>query len=307
MNTYYIDASLLTHSNCLRRILFMQQGYTKYPISIKMEYGTAFHKGLHSYYSDGDQAKAIAIAAKHYDKFNALIPEKEFRTPLHLRKALKAYFLYYGTADALKPLIEPKSGEKLLEIKFDIPIEEVFPNLFKANDFNNKYHLVGTIDCIADYAQTICIVDHKSTGAFKINEYMDQYFLNIQSRFYSFIYNVLTSQGYIPFIMNGIFLKKNTDKATKLGEFDGASFERSPIINFTQEQMDEFVAWLGSTINSICIAVDNDLAYPNFAACDEKFSRCLYTDVCQYGVSLHKDILNTKYVTKLYNPLTFQE
>ena len=54
-----IDASLIKESACERRLWYMLcRGLRKRNSNHKMEYGTAVHKALESYYFDGDDEKA---------------------------------------------------------------------------------------------------------------------------------------------------------------------------------------------------------------------------------------------------------
>lgn len=308
--TIYIDASALKESNCDRRLLntiffgYSPRGMSHKYSNYKAGYGSAFHKALEYWYgTPKDQRSittAVELAFNFYTPYTPFIKESplEYRTITHLTQAVEAYFTYHQYGD----LIERLSVKSLLpESKFIIPMYE---------DENFKLILTGTIDLIGLYMGEETFIDHKSTAAYgSKDEYFKDYDLSVQMMVYSWVLDKLIGKR-LPCIINGIFLKKPTAKATS---FDGVSFARSNRIWYSDQQMKEFEWWLLAKIELVknfikaYHSLEKNLE-PNYnpAACMGKFGRCQYFSLCSLSPELRSDLLATMDRVP-YEPLKFGE
>lgn len=300
----HLDASLLKQNSCIRRIALRSfDQWTKADQSMtKAEYGTAFHKALAIWYRDpNDLELAIKTAIDHYTPFELQTADNDFRTCLHLDLSLRAYFKHYEH-DSLSPY--PTSNavdgkpQKLIEVKFSWPA-------FSTDTHEFVYS--GTIDMVADYAGVKCLVDHKTTALSQRALFFEKFNFDVQPMFYAYMYRMISGENfYRPFIVNGIFIKQVTKKSKT---FDGVDFERSQLIEYSDEQMTIFEDWL----KAICWRLQN--TSPNvlrncydFASCQQTWGLCEFFSVCSAPNKQTQDqILNTKFKRAYYDPTKFQE
>lgn len=310
----FLDASALKESDCLRRLIFITHyGFNKFGpnkfLNYKTGYGSAFHKALEYWYKLPIEDRtmeqriiAMELAVKYYDPFSAYVdPNRkgEFRTMQHLTQSLTGYFnLYNPQQDHIKPI----GG--MLETKFTLPWYN-----------GDKFELVltGTIDLIASFFGQEIFVDHKTTSAWGTpKDYFNEYRMSVQMMFYSWIIEKLIGRR-LPCMINGVFLKKPTAKASA---FDGANFERSDLITFTDSQMEQFNVWVLNRIKQVIdwleFYYDNPQVEhfmkpsPNYAACNGKFGLCGYFNICACPPELQDSVLRTMDRVP-YSPLLFGE
>lgn len=300
----YIDASSLKESGCLRKFYWSSiKGYSsgKESSDTKIQYGSAIHLGLESWYKGEEVKDCVVRAIKHYEPFTENLSEKDFRTVDHLYRTLTGYFRQYPReGDNIVPL-----SKEHIELKFSIPFWQ-----------NDEYVIVlcGTIDMKATYAGMKIIVDHKSTSANNAEFYFSDYDLNIQVMFYSWLDKQISGESsYLPVLVNGIFIKKPTIKAQEKGEFDGVTFQRSTVITFSNEQMAQFEYWLNSKISYIIQGLengdtDNYFHYSfDLAFCKTPFGVCKYFNVCRVPMELQAASIEANYKIEEYNPLKWRE
>lgn len=305
--TYFLDASSLKESSCQRRLIYTTiYGFTHSTnrhANYKAGYGSAFHRALEYWYGserlESNKTIAIQMALDYYTPFTNHLPEnnpREYRTANHLAQSIKAYFDYYGSQDTLVPI------KGMLESKFIIPV-------YQGDKFN--LCLAGTVDLIASYYGEEIFVDHKSTGAYDINEYMQSYELSVQMYFYSWIIEKLIGRR-LPCLINGIFLKKPTLKSTV---FDGVKFERSRLLKFSDDQMFTFTEWVEKRIKETLqyLASENKnsspqgTTIPEYSACaGGKFGLCPYYKICSLDIKDQDPMLKSM-ARMEYNPLHFSD
>lgn len=303
----FIDASSLKQISCWRKfyrnsILGLVHKDT-IKSDYKMAFGSAFHIFIKNFYSGVPLKESIKEAEEYYAVYNEQIPETEWRTSYHLVSSC----LHYANTFPDRNLDELKfdknsEGVTLAEQTFAVPHWQ-----------NSNYVMIlcGTIDGYGSWGGEKCIIDNKTT-ADQTDFYFFQYEWEIQMMFYSYMDNMIHRRGdkYLPVVINGIFLKKPTQKAAKEDIFDGCKIGRSGLISFTVEQMQEFEVWLFSNLTKVKIALENNLetlenSY-NMAACKEMYgSFCKYFQICKASPSLQKQVLENYYVTKPYEPLLF--
>jgi hypothetical protein len=286
-----IDASLIKESACERKLWYMLfRGLRKRNSNHKMEYGTAVHKALESYYSDNDKDKAINAAIDHYA--DVLVPDKDFRDLAHLVNLLTQYF---KVDTGLEVKCDP---EPLLEMRFAYPYRQT-----------EKLDILfcGTIDFVGTYFGRPVIVDHKSTAAYNTSSYFAAYKVSPQLMFYNMIWNTMFPEDYIGCMINGIFL----------GRSNKNKFERSEIFEFSKDRLTKFKAYVDDLVDRLVAKFDEhsddldrepeSIFLSNFASCETRFGLCSFSPLCTAN---NKDdrqsIIEMDYVRKVYDPLQFQ-
>ena len=286
-----IDASLIKESACERKLWYMLfRGLRKRNSNHKMEYGTAVHKALESYYTDNDKDKAINAAIDHYA--DVLVPDKDFRDLAHLVNLLTQYFKV-DTGLEVK-----RDPEPLLEMRFAYPYRQT-----------EKLDVLfcGTIDFVGTYFGRPVIVDHKSTAAYNTSSYFAAYKVSPQLMFYNMIWNTMFPEDYIGCMINGIFL----------GRSNKNKFERSEIFEFSKDRLTKFKAYVDDLVDRLVAKFDEhsddldkepeSIFLSNFASCETRFGLCSFSPLCTAN---NKDdrqsIIEMDYVRKVYDPLQFQ-
>lgn len=295
--TIHLDASALKESSCplrLQRIILhglQKEGQVYY----KLAYGTAFHKFLQNWYCNKPLEECLEIATDYYLPFLQQLQEEDFHTLSHLRASLQHYAkIYPRESDGIVPM-----G---VEEKFSWPCRE-----------GSWYRIVlsGTVDLPATFHGIKCIIDHKTSGTYQIESYFKEYSLSIQGMFYVLMDKVITGRDYyLPLVINGLFLKKPTIAATKLGQWDGVKLQRSNIIEYSPAQMEFFKDWLEKKINEIVLLLESfgneDWPY-ELSACQQKFGLCKFFDLCATDKEFRAMKIKNSFVKSHYNPLQFQD
>ena len=287
-----IDASLIKESACERRLWYMLcRGLRKRNSNHKMEYGTAVHKALESYYFDGDEETAVNKAIDHYA--DVLVPDKDFRDLAHLVNLLQQYF----KEDT--GLTVRKDPDPLLEMRFAYPYLQT-PEL--------DVLFCGTIDFVGTYFGRPVIVDHKSTAAYGVASYLASYKISPQLMFYNLIWHKLFPEDNVGCMINGLFL----------GRSNRNKFERSEIFEFSSDRLAKFQAYIDDLVarirHKLGVYFDThesqdgeDIFLSNFACCETRFGLCSFTPLCTSNSADDREsVVNMDYVHKVYDPLQFQ-
>ena len=290
-----IDASLIKESSCERRLWYMLcRGLRKRNSNHKMEYGTAVHKALESFYSDGEKEKAVNTAIDHYA--DILVPDKDFRDLAHLVNQLNQYF------NQDTGLEVRKDPDPLLEMRFAYPYKQT-------EDLDILF--CGTIDFVGTYFGRPVIVDHKSTAAYSPAAYFASYKVSPQLMFYNLIWNKLFPEEAVGCMINGLFL----------GRSNKNKFERSEIYEFSRDRLEKFKAYIDDMVNRLIVRLRTlkvrdkwaegleaeDVFLSNFSCCETRFGLCSFTPLCTANSANDREsIVNMDYVNKVYDPLQFQ-
>lgn len=290
-----IDASLIKESSCERRLWYMLcRGLRKRNSNHKMEYGTAVHKALESYYTDGDEEQAIGKAIAHYE--DILVPDKDFRDMAHLVNLLTQYFKQDTGLDVRKDP-EPK-----LEMRFAYPYKQT-------KDLDILF--CGTIDFIGTYFGRPVIVDHKSTAAYNPAAYFAPYRVSPQLMFYNLIWNKLFPEDPVGCMINGLFL----------GRSNKNKFERSEIFEFSKDRLYKFQDYVDDLVDRLILRLNTlkirdkwaedleaeEIFISNFSCCETRFGLCSFAPLCTANSSQDREsIVSMDYVNKVYDPLQFQ-
>ena len=292
-----IDASLHKDSDCLRYVFFkLVQGYTpasqvtgevqetKNPA---MEYGTAFHKGLQARAQGKSFDEQLRAVTDHFTQPSIVVPENEWRNIGHLVATYVAYDTYYKSSG---DLLIPKHAE----LRFAYPF-------YKTE--KTEIVLCGTIDLVAEYCGRLVISDTKTTSAWNSDQYLAEYDLSPQLMIYKWVYDKLNGTD-VGCMINGIFLSKTKS----------ATFKRSEVISFSQEQIGNMIGRLDCFAQKLVERIEDsrpESFEPNYNCCIKRYGEkaivCPYAILCKQptladGVGLAEALFSKK----VYNPMLFQ-
>lgn len=315
----FIDASALKNSSCFRNLWWTSvEGYQLHgEKNHKLAFGSAIHLFLEDLYKGLPAKDGILRAVEYYKPYNDSLNLTlyEFRTTNNLIKICKEYVKQFTNSHNnmeswlneydFIPL-KDKESKPLVEYKFAIPIW--------ANEHIDLM-LSGTIDLICSYAgMPTLLVDHKTSAMTVDEKFFYAYDWDIQPMLYCKVWKEANKlEHYPPFMINGIGCKKPTLKAEKEGVFDGVSFKRSGIIQYSDSQMKQFDIWLGRQIqkfiaNLMIHGSNYDAAKDyNMAACKSIYGQCKYFGVCKLPLDMQKYKIESTFIRSHYNPLTFRD
>lgn len=288
-----IDASHFAESSCSRLSWWaLVMGLRTPGKDHKMEYGTAFHKALQLYYTNGNEEAAIQAAITHYSQPSVIIPETDWRTVTHLAATLQQYFVEWR-GDGLQPITN--NGTPLLEQRFAYP-------LF-ATPWVDVL-LCGTIDMLATYGGHRVIVDHKTTALTDVDSYLDSYTMSPQLMIYTWVYRRLFPQwSPCHAMINGIFLNRSGKNR----------FKRSSLLAFSDAKLHNIELALMSKARELASGLDDYRNHgeinfpPNYTCCERKYGMCRYTPLCRLDdEAMRESIISTDFMQQPYDPLKFQ-
>lgn len=176
--------------------------------------------------------------------------------------------------------------------------------------------LEGTIDKIGKIKNgCYAIGDYKTTSQYKVDEYLADYEMSGQLRFYTLALRLMAEKypesvlGQIGAtktgaFIDGIFLKaKSTD----------TEYKRSPVFIYTHEQIADYKALLLKYCRRLSAAaadVKDNLILEKEGilngACKGEWGKCQYWKACASG-SMYQQVMNTDFKKKQYDPLKHNE
>lgn len=307
-HTFLIDASLFKDaSNCMRKtrniLVLHKQDKQKH---FKMEYGTAGHKFLAAWQGQElEMNEAIGLAIAHYSNkdIQRTIPEKDFRTATHLFNTCLEYTLKYPLGQDKFTLLTDKQGKALTEVRFAIPYRI-------DTETDSEFILTGTIDALGTMESELCFADRKFTASWNYKEYLDNYVLSPQLKFYRMILDKVSriypetfgQFSNLPCFIDGIFISK-----------EGRTFERSPeLIRFSQAELYELECQINDYIDSIIENLKSNIWPRNTTQCEASiFGACKFINACKkgalYGKETEEEVLEADFEKREYNPMEHGE
>ncbi len=284
-----VDPSSIKESDCLEKFRLSNiSGYTSKIPDYKMSYGTAFHKGVAHYVKTSNRGEAIMLAASHLINDGSEIPDTDYRTPSHVADTLGKYLDLYGTGDNFT---HAKVGDQVaVELPFGIPYRS-----YETVDVV----VCGVVDSIGFWNRNIkCFKDIKSTSAYDPDVYFKSYQTNVQFMLYSWAIKQLGwADHYIPGIVDGVFISKS-----------GAKFERSQLIDYREDQIDELMEWFSERVDAIVDCIEGRKPWRrNFTRCQTAFGLCQFSRVCSAQAAFREGILESTFSVRVYDPSTFGE
>jgi len=202
-------------------------------------------------------------------------------------------------------------GEKTLLL----PASEVTFEIDYYEDEFIKVILAGTIDGIGKITNgCYAIRDFKTTSSAEQNEYLDDYEMSTQLRFYIFSLVLMhrihpdsplgqIGGTRIGAFIDGIFIKP---------KLTNNEYQRSKIFQFSEDEMAEFETNLNELIKKISRYIETGMWLRREGivngACKPGYGKCSFWNVCRSGNKVIADTLLTRnFIQKTYNPLHHNE
>lgn len=314
-----IDASSMGDLHCwlkfYRRVV---EQYSTPKESVKICFGSAWHIFRENLALTKEASISVSRALKYYkelwhgDKLD-ITKDVEWYAPAYLVDVCMKYVTEYGETDANRDFkyIRGDDGKPKVEQTFSIEFYE---------DEYVKILVQGTIDEIGKFQNGGCIAfgDDKTTGTWKVNDYLPEHFMKNQLRTYYWALKKLASestredykslfQGRVGGFITGVFLKKEVDKVT---------FKRSDVFYFTEEDMSEYELMLVEICKKLSDSYQKFQTGSNLLpregimnnTCSGNYGTCLFTPVCKApSREVGNRILESRYTQKSYTPLAFRK
>lgn len=305
-----INASALKKSACFRNFWLTAIAGYKEPInSVQIEFGTSIHIFVKCMIeSKGDFAASIMAARKYFETTKMIVPKKKaYLDSVHLVKVCVQYWQWLTSKHSEFEILTKEDNSPAVELTFSNHFYE---------DENFIVYLEGTIDLLGkfpgQYGQ-YAIGDHKSTGSYEQEEYLDSYANSTQLKFYHYnllLYGQRNPDSFIASISKlpvgcfiyGIFLNGK----------DKIEFGRSEIFQFKKEQVLEFGIMLDTFIQKVIRNATDNMPQPegflNGACHSYLGGKCSFFNVCRQPDSVASGhVLRQQFVKTEYLPLRNNE
>lgn len=298
-----INASSLPNSACLlswhRTVV---DGYLDKLHSVKMVYGIAFHKYEHIMYQTGDMAlaKIEGLASFRQDKVSRKNDPDWYRDEGHFLYTCFDVWTNFALLDFDYQIILKPDGKPATEVTFSIPFYE---------DDIIIVNVCGTIDKIGKIKHGCYAVgDWKTTAAWDYKEYLRNYDMKSQLRFYILALKLMhkffpesqlgqIGAGQVGGFIDGVFLK---DKPYEL------SVKRSDTFQFND--LDLFEKSLLKRIKQFSEAIhDGTVTLKEgilLNTCERKYFKCPFFPVCRANnPAIESIMLQRDFKQEKYDPL----
>jgi hypothetical protein len=273
-----------------------------------MVYGIAVHKFIDAMFKTKGDMKAAREAAIQI--FN--MPKVNDKKKMWLSDASHMWVTCLNAWDdwILKDtkfdILKLPNGQPATELTFRLPYYE---------DENVVVNLCGTIDKIGKIKNGLyCVGDYKTTSSWNAEEYLSNYAMSAQLRFYALALRLMSKRHpdsmlgqvgatQMGCFIDGIFLKASAQEN---------EYERSEVFQFKDSDLDNFASVVDQLIRKLLVYVASktmpDKEGIVNGTCQQKFGRCKFWNVCkQQDPVIASLLLKRDFVTKPYDPLTFNE
>lgn len=308
-----IDSSALRNAHCEMKFWnTVIKGYRSKLLSEDIEFGIAFHLCAKIASETGSIGEGMRKAYQHYSTKQVLKSEKKkFLTPIFLGKVCQEWYeSEIRKNDSFEILTDINNENKpLVEQKFKLP--------FYSGQVCDIF-LTGTMDKITRHRRNglLAVGDYKTTSFWNKQEYLDEYKLSGQLRFYTLALkkfitlcdnnSVLAAYKDKPIgcYIDGVFLKGGANG----GE---VSFERSDIFQIKQAELNEYekqLNILSIKLDGMCVKALTPFYEGIFnGTCNVKGRKCSFFDYCShFGDNVAQEhIINRNFISKYYDPLSF--
>lgn len=305
-----VDASSLSDAGCmLRWHRSVVGGYRERVQGASLIYGKAFHKFQETMFrTKGDLQEAKKAMVLSFDvpkaatgKTNGYLADRN-----HVFATSYMYWEDITCKDTEFDLLMLPNGSPAVEQTFSFKYYE---------DDNVIVNLCGTIDRIGQIKKGCwCVRDYKTTSRWNPVEYLSEYRMSKQLRFYILALKIM-SERYPDSVLGQI-------GATKVGaRIDAVFLKERPTDNkyissdvflFSEGAIEEFRGLLDQYIIRLTGAVQVALLQPLpregiiNGSCDSKF-RCKFWGVCSAPMEVQDTILERDFIQTPYNPLGFSD
>jgi len=301
-----IDASSLSSAACVlhwKRVVV--DGYREKVSGASLVYGSAVHKYIDMMYQTKGNIALARNAA--YEVFRR--PKIQTSDNYHLLDERHLLTTCYNVwedfilRDSNFQTLELPNGKPATELNFSIPYKVI-------GDY--QINLCGTIDRLGKLQGGCYLIrDFKTTSRYNVKEYLADYKMSKQLRFYTLALRLMhrmypdsllgqiggTTLGAQ---IDGIFLKsKPSDN----------EYVSSDVFMFTNETMEEFEEILNYNIDRLISAIQQDKFLREGivnGTCKSEY-RCKFWGVCGAPKEVQTTMLERDFQKVPYNPLAFGE
>ncbi len=300
-----IDASSLSESGCILRWKnVVIDGFREKISGASLVYGSAFHKFQETMIrTHGDVHKAKVAMSEVFNR-----PKQQSKTSwlLDERHLFSTCYTYW------EDVVLKDSQFDLLLLPNDEPaVEQTFSFRYYEDD-HIIVNLCGTIDRIGKVKNGCYVIrDYKTTSKYNVREYLNEYRMSKQLRFYRLALRIM-AQRYPESVLgqigatnvgariDGVFLKaRPTDNV----------YESSDVFLFSDESINEFESLLQVYIGKLSEAVAKN-HFPREGiingSCQSQY-KCKFWNVCQAPAEIRPVMLERDFNKVVYNPLKFGE
>jgi PD-(D/E)XK nuclease superfamily len=300
-----IDSSSLSQSSCiLNWYRTAVLGYREKVSGVSLVYGSAVHKFIDTMYQTNcNLAKARTAAFEVFEK-----PKFSTSSNAHLMDKNHLLITCFNVWE--ESIVKDKSyevvaidGKPCTEMTFSFPYYE---------DDAIVVNLCGTIDTIGKiHNGCYCIRDFKTTSRFNHKEYLADYKMSKQLRFYTLAMKLMAERypdsalGKIGATdigcrIDAIFLNKKASDNQYLS---------SDVYIFKKETMDEFRSVLDGMLKKLSHHVKRN-SFPREGIVNDTCKttyKCKFWNVCGAPIEFQDIMLKRDFQQVNYNPLAFGE
>ena len=177
-------------------------------------------------------------------------------------------------------------------------------------------YLEGTIDTLGKIkGGCYAIRDFKTTSQYKKDEYLGDYEMSPQLKFYTLAWRLMAEQfpdsllGQTGATNTGVFIDGIFLKA-KVTDIE---YQRSKVFIFTEQQISDFrkmLLKLCERLSDAAVAIKAEIQIPPEGllngSCKGEWGKCCYWNACMAG-SNYQRVIDSNFKKKEYNPLKHQE
>ena len=275
------SSSLKTIAECPRRFqLSYVDGWTGGDRNIDLEFGTAWHGLLESYWLLRTTGKPhdkilreLVVTALSTDLPPPTKPSNKGKTPLGLARSLVWYFEQYKQ-DEINDLVTV-GGDPAIELHFSVALPLTNPD-------GEPYYLQGYVDQLRSFAGNHAVWDYKTTSGDVGDYYADRFLIDIQNQIYLLAAQALTDEKYTIFIADAIGLGVTYTSFLRIA------------IQITPNLLDEALLDINSWIRLAETCAETNYYPKNTSAC----TFCQFKGICDKDPVSREAFLTTTFTKK---------
>lgn len=303
-----VDASSLRSAGCMLNFYrVVVEGYREKVMGNDMVYGIAVHKFIDTMFkTKGDLAKARDACRDAFTKIPKYTKtKKEFMDDFgHMLSSSMDIWTTYILNDKSYEVVQFANGEPATEMTFRIPFYE---------DEFVLINLAGTIDRLGKIrGGCYAVGDYKTTGAWNPQEYLDDYSLSHQLRFYVLALKLMARKypdsvlGQIGSTRVGAFIDGLFIKA-KITE---NKYIRSQVYQFSDKDLEEFENSIMGFCKVLAWYIQVDVVPTRLGivmnTCRQQWGKCKFWGPCSSGnEQIAQLMLKRDFAQRPYDPLNF--
>ncbi len=307
-----LNVSAIKGPACALRLHYdVIDGYKETLNNNDIEFGQAFHLFVKTMkLTKGDYAVSTEAARQYFNRPTRVKKGKEWLTENYLVATCFAYW-EAQMRDGWTTVVRGPERTPVVECKFAIPYYA---------DEHTEVILCGTIDDICQRGPQgmFAIRDYKTTSVWNKDEYLANYRLSAQLKFYRFILKRY-AQLYPDSIFHtiderpvGVFIQ-----GIFLGKDKPATFEISEVFVYSEQEMTEFESMLKTYVLHFLATLDflknTGLKHPLRegtlnGACHTQYGMCKYALACGAVDEVARGhVLRNNFIQVPYDPLNLHE